>query len=325
MATIDWYSRLGNSILNINSFYKNKLNKSCPNNFNHLSNRRKVVITTDNLTYATGQVILDLNLRNKLTDGQHFAWRCSEWKNIESKLPPNIYRNKWFLENLMDMDPDLQLKCKENIINYYLFSYNLTPLGNERIIAIDSSFLSKIDTNYFMTVIMNNNIDKHGDIIMDTPTNIFVETYIPLLESLFKLNNSERDSYQNIEFNNIHSYIKYSEKRPENEVGIKIRCSKYEVHKALQKREDEFFKCRGMYKYYNGKWAAGIRNMINDHAIIDLLLDTSKKIPTSIPIIATNDQEMISYAIKNNVYYITSPDGVNIYSNYKINGVNYVK
>lgn len=268
--------------------------------------------------YATGQVILDKKVREEMTDGQHFAWRCTEWSNIEAKIKPNIYKDRAFLKSFMDIDPDTQQKCIQSLIEHYYTSSSDFPLGNERIIAIDSSFLTEVPTDSFMKIVM------HSDPLFEkkvyTQTNIFLETYIPLIESLFKLNNQYRSDYQNIEFDRIHTYIQYSESRPEHEVGMKLRCSKYEVHMALKKREDEFFRSEGLYSQYNGEWSSGTRNMINDHTIVDLLLATSTKMPTSIPIIATNDLKMIDYAKQNNVYYITYINK-GFYSNYPIHGI----
>lgn len=272
----------------------------------------------EEVVYATGQIILDKKIREEMTDGQHFAWRCTEWNNIESKVKPSIYKDKSFLKNFMDMDPDYHRKCTNFLIEHYYMSVSEFPLGNERIIAIDSSFLTEVPTDLFMKTTMR--ADPPSETKIYTQTNIFLETYIPLIESLFKLNNQHRDDYQNIEFERIHTYIQYSEGRPDTEVGMKLRCSKYETHLALKKREDEFFRAEGLYTQYNGIWSSGTRNMINDHVIVDLLLATSAKMPTSVPIIATNDLKMIEYAIQNNVYYITYTNNV-FYSNYPIHGI----
>lgn len=316
-----------------NPFYRNQVNTSCPNALCYVSSRKNVSndhtrMLMDNIysrvyhnpTYATGQVILDLDTRNTLTDGQHFAWRCSEWDKIESNHPPSKYRDRALLESFMDIDPIMQEGYKEALIQYYLYNQNHLSLGNERIVAIDSSFLTKHYTTHFMHLILTQNRDQNGDIDMERPTTIFVETYLPIVESLFKVNNSTRVDYQNIEFNKVENYIQYSKARLQNEVGLKIQCSRYEVHQEMKKREDDFFKQTGDYSGYGGKWETGIRNMINDHVIIEMLLNTSKKIPSSVPIIATNDRGMLRYAHKKGVRFITTLDNDIFSSNYPLIG-----
>ena len=323
-----------------NPFYKNQIYYSCPDDLSlSVSNRkdrksignRNVVATKllfdtihsrvyNNIPYATGQVILNRDVRNTLTDGQHFAWRCAEWDKIEARLPPSKYKDRTFLESFMDLDPISYMEQNNQRIRKYLYDQKQFALGNERVIAIDSSFLVKHYTTQFMCMVMKNNRESDGDILMEMATNIFVEPYIPIIESLFKVNNSTRDDYHNIEFSKVNDYIHYSKLRSQGEVGLKIRCSRYEVHKELKKREDEFFDQKGEYSGYGGKWEYGIRNMINDHVIIDTLLNTSKKIPTSTPIIATNDRGMLRYAHKKNVRFITSLDDNILSSNFPLNG-----
>lgn len=278
---------------------------------------------TSIITYATSQVILDPTIRKDMTEGQHFAWRCYEWSKIEEKQRSGIYHDRSMLDGFMDMDPDIMSRCNDQLIDYYYTNCSAYPIGQERMIAIDSSFLTETKTSYFMKMIMHQkkeDVSNDGDVQMDIfPTVIFLETYITWIESLFKVIHQKRSNYRNIEFDYIYDYIQYSESRPGDEVGMKLRCSKHEVHTALKKREDEFFHKQGMYESYQGVWKSGIRNMINDHVIIDLLVETSKKMPTSIPIIATNDLKMIEYANKNGVYYITYINNA-FYSNYPIHG-----
>lgn len=336
--------RPNNGVLKVasssNPFYKYPHPSSCPNGFYDSSNKKnhtrksfsenqsaaQSVLDSVysriyyNTTYATGQVILDRDVRAVLTDGQHFAWRYTEWNKIISNIPPSKYKSRATLECFMDIDPMSHNHYKNALIHHYLYSQNEIPLGNERILAIDSSFLVQHYTSHFMHFMMKNNLDADGDILMEVPTTIFVETYLPIIESLFKVNNATRSDYQNIEFNKVNDYIQYSKLPPHHEVGMKIRCSQYEVHQRMKEREDLFFDQRGEYASYGGKWESGIRNMINDHVIIDALLDTSKKIPTSVPIIATNDRGMLRYAHQKGVRFITTLDDGIFSSNYDLNG-----
>lgn len=212
------------------------------------------------------------NVFYKLSYEEIMIWRTFTYDNLSSQKTFKVrdlinYSNK----------KNFQINSKLNL----LIEKNLN-ISELDIVAYDSSFICSNDID----------ITKHIESLNEN--SILVDTYITMIECFYKKHN--KNKFISVNMSNVNNYVDIINGKKIKNKKIKHvhKTTFHEANKFLYFCENSFYKkLNNFYNKETNKFKKGIRNEINDDAILFILNNLKMSFGFKKIILYTLDKKMI--------------------------------
>lgn len=206
----------------------------------------------------------------KLSYDEIMIWRSFTYKNLAVQ---RTFKVRDLVENKIN-------DYNTNIINP--MSGKISNFNELTLISYDSSYICSKDINIIKSI---ENINENC---------VLVDTYVTMIECSYKMHN--KDKFNFVDMKNIKKYLDlvlYSNKPHNRKIKHFYKTGFKEANKYLYYCENMFYKSdKNLINNESKRFKRGIRNEINDDAILFILANLKNKFGFKNIVLYTFDKKM---------------------------------